>query len=327
VTLFAPTHLRAPDGRCVVAAGLLSLAALSACASGPQVYTPGQMTSAQFERCRAVAQAYIDRSPAYASLRDALRGDAVASRWFVRYLEQEVIGVREGQAVLIAEEKVRVDAIRKLRKETAGFDLPSQRRDRRAIMQIVAMGEPAVEVVVQDLLKSRQEFLRSIGVEVLTGLGDLAVPALLEMVRSGDVSEQLVAARALGAVGATGSALDALRELTGSPRWRVRSTTVQALAGGGVRARALLLRMLSDEDEFVRRKAAEALGNYRDAVAADALVSFLERSKDRNEWSCELAAQKALQQIAGSKGPRSAVAWRSFVDQLREGGGESQHGR
>ena len=57
-----------------------------------------------------------------------------------------------------------------------------------------------------------------------------------------------------------------------------------------------------------------------DAVAADALVAFLEASKARNEWPGELAAQKALQQIAGTSSPRTAERWRRFVEELREGG-------
>ena len=84
--------------------------------------------------------------------------------------------------------------------------------------------------------------------------------------------------------------------------------------------------MLGDEDAFVRRKAAETLGEYPDAVAGEALVGFLERSKERNDWPGELAAQSALQQIAGRKGPRTAQAWRRFVEQLREGAAETRNG-
>lgn len=304
--------------RCALrVAGVLALAG---CAAGLESYNPGEMTKAQFARCREAAQAYVDRAPEYVVLRDALREDPVASRWFVRYLEQEVVRVREGQSEVLSEDKVQADQIRELQKAPAQFDLPGERRDRRAIGQIVAMGAPAVEVVIADLLTSRQEFLRAIGVEVLAGLGDLAVPALLDLVRRGDSRDQRVAARALGAVGPAGPALAALEELTRSPEWRVRSDAVQALVGGGSAARDLLIRMLADGDPFVRRKAAESLGGYRHAVAAAALVSFLEQGKQRNEWPEELAAQKALQQMSGAAGPRTAAAWRRYVEQLREGG-------
>ncbi|MCK5941862.1 MAG: HEAT repeat domain-containing protein, partial [Planctomycetes bacterium] len=307
-----PSVATNPSARCRrrshPVAGLLALCALAACASQPDVYTPGKLDQDQLQRCRAVAQAYVDEAPEYVALRDELREDPVAIRWFVRYLEQQAVAAREGRAELLSEQKVRLDQIRAMRAEPAQFELPGQRRDRRAIGQIVAIGEPAVEVVIRDLLVSRQEFLRTIGIEVLTGIGDAAVPALLELARNGDDREQRVAARALGAVGARGPALAALRELTRSPVWRVRSDAVQALDGGGDEARDLLVGMLADEDPFVRKKAAETLANYPDAVAAAALVAFLELSKQRNDWPGEVAAQHALQQIAGADGPRTAQA-------------------
>ncbi|MEC8253484.1 MAG: HEAT repeat domain-containing protein [Planctomycetota bacterium] len=314
-----PSPLR-PRARARSAPWVVWALTLAGCAGAPSAYTPGQLSKEQFARCRQVAQAYVDLAPEYVELRDALRADPVASRWFVRYLEQEVIAVREGQSELLSEEKVRIDQVRKLRKAPAQFDLPGQRPDRRAIGQIVAMGASAVEVVIADLLTSRQEFLRSIGVEILAGLGEAAVPALLDLARRGSAADQRGAARALGAVGATGPALAALEELTRSAEWRVRSDAVQALVRGGDAARGLLIRMLADADPFVCRKAAESLGSYRDAVAAAALVAFLKQSQARNEWAGELAAQQALQQISGAAGPRTAAAWQSYVEGLQEGG-------
>ncbi|MFN3244632.1 MAG: HEAT repeat domain-containing protein [Planctomycetota bacterium] len=319
------TNPRARSAR--VAASLLAAIAVAACAGTPETYTPGVMTKEQIARCREVAQAYFDRKPEYQAMRDELREDELASKWFVRYLIHGIVTMREGQSVLLSEEKVRLDKIRRQRKAPPRFDLPGQRDDLRAIHQIVAMGEPAVEVVIEDLLKDRQEFLRTIGVEILAGVGDAAVPNLLALAKGGDARQQGQAARALGAIGARGPALAALRELAGSPEWRVRSDAAQALGTGGVEARTLLIAMLQDGDPFVQRKAAETLASYPDAIAAGALVDFLESCKERNEWNGELAAQNALQQIAGSKGPRTAQAWRHFVEQLREGGDQAQHGR
>jgi len=301
------------------AAGVWAALALAACSGAPETYSPGEMTKEQMARCRAVAQAYFDRADDYAEQRDALKQDALASKWYVRYLVHSIVTMREGQSVLLSEEKVRLDKIRKMRSAPAQFDLPGQRDDLRAIGEIVKMGSPAVEVVVEDLLKDRQEFLRTIAVEVLAAVGDPAVPQLLQLAKAGETREQRYAARALGAIGASGPALDALQGLARSSEWRVRSETAQALSTGGDEARALLVQMLEDEDTFVRRKAAEALGSFADAVAADALVAFLEASKARNEWPGELAAQKALQQIAGTSSPRTAERWRRFVEELREG--------
>ena len=301
------------------AAGALLLAALlsTGCAGPREAYTPGEMSKAQFAACKAVAQAYYDRDASYESQRDALRSDALASKWFVRYLVHDVVRMREGQSVLLSEEKVRFDAISQPRSTPAQFDLPGQRDDLRAIGEILAMGSPAVEVVVEDLLKDRQAFLRTIAVEVLTAFGEKAVPALLEVASSGDVREQGYAARALGAIGARGAALEVLRTLTRSKEWRVRSAAAEALALGGSEARALLVDMLDDPDAFVQRKSAESLGSHSDPDAVDALVAFLEVSKARNQWSGELAAQQALQKIAGSSGPRTTERWRRFAEDFR----------
>lgn len=309
-----------PSPGCVRAAALLGALALGACAGAPAPYTPGALTPEQRARCRAVAQAYFDRAESYPALRDALRDDELASRWFVRYLIHSIVEMREGQSVLLSEEKVRLDKIRRMRAAPAQFDLPGQRDDLRAIGEIVAMGEPAIEVVVEDLLKDRQEFLRAIAAEVLAAFGDRAVPEVLALATTGSARERGYAARALGAIGARGAALEALRQLTTSAEWRVRSAAVQALASGGDDARDLVVRMLADRDPFVRRKAAETLASYPDAVAVDALVAFLAASKAREEWPGELAAQQALQQIAGATGPRTVAAWRRFAAELREEG-------
>ena len=288
------------------------------CAGGPKAYTPGEMSEEQFVACKAVAQAYYDRAKNYRELRDELREDELASKWFVRYLVHSVVTMREGQSELLSEQKVRLDQIRRMRSAPAQFDLPGQRDDLRAIGEILTMGDPAVEIVVEDLLKDRQEFLRTIAVEVLAAFGDRAVPRVLRLADSGGAREKASAARALGAIGARGPALEALRGLASSPEWRVRSEAARAMATGGADARDLLIGMLADPDAFVRRKAAEALGSFKDPDAVDALVAFLEVSKARNEWSGELAAQNALQQIAGSSGPRTAERWRRFAAELRQ---------
>ena len=298
-------------------APMLAALALAACESAPNSYTPGVLSPEQRARCRAVAQAYYDHDDGYPALRDDLRADQLASKWFVRYLIHSIVEMRDGQSVLLSEDKVRLDKIRQMRAAPSQFDLPGQRDDLRAIGEIVAMGDPAIEVVVEDLLKDRQEFLRTIAAEVLAAFGDRAVPEVLALATSGSERERSYAARALGAIGARGAALEALRRLSTAASWRTRSAAAQALAVGGDGARDLLVVMLGDEDPFVRRKAAETLANYPDATAAAALVAFLAESKDREEWPCELAAQQALQEIAGTVGPRTVAAWGQFVEELR----------
>ena len=298
------------------------LFAVSACGTTSSDYSPGQLDEQQFEMVREVVKAFVQGNESYPELRDELLKDPVASRWFVRDLESRIVRAREGQAELLGEEAVRADRVREVARqpgEPVKWNLPGQRPDNRAIAQIVAIGKPAVEVVVNDLALSSQEFLRSIGVELLIGIGDPAVPALLEMANTGDLKQQRVAARALGEIGAVGVSFDALRELAQSSVWRIRSAAATGLANGGPEARDLLVEMLADEDPFVRRKAGDSLARYKDPVAATALVDFLESCKESGDLAGELAAQKALQAIAGSKGPRASSAWRRFVDEMPRG--------
>lgn len=306
-----------PRSRVLLSMALLCVAfAFAACGTAKETYTPGTLSKEQKARCLAAAQAYVDSDPSYPALRDELKQDPVAIKWFVRYLVFAVIKCREGQVQLVSEETMFLDQVRGSTNEPVRWDLPGQRPDSRAIAQIIAIGEPSVEVVVKDLATSGQEFLRALGIEVLTGIGDPAVPALLELARSGDQRQQRVAARALGQVGARGASLEALRELSHSPEWRIRSDAAQGLARGGSGARDLLFSMLSDEDPFVRRKSAESLGHYEDPVAAGRLIDFMEKCKGDGDMDCEIAAQDALQHMAGTKGPRSVSAWRRFAAEL-----------
>src|SRR5690606_26786714 len=133
--------------------------------------------------------------------------DPVAIAWFVRYLESLIVHAREGQVEVLGEDKVRIDRVAEMQRrrlEPVQWNLPGQRSDSRAIAQVVAIGAPAVDVVVNDMVLSPQEFLRAIGIELLTGIGDPAVPALLQLAKTGDQQQQRVAARALGEIGATG---------------------------------------------------------------------------------------------------------------------------
>jgi len=315
-----PAHSAPRTSRSGLAGALFALALLvsvtPSCNTTKAEYSPGELTTEQRARCREVAQAYVDGDEKYLTMRDELADDPIALAWFVRYLEHEIVQQREGQVVVIGEETVLAEDVRPDPKAPTPWNLPGQRPDRRAIAQIVAIGEPAVSVVVKDLALSKQEFLRSIGIEILTGIGDPAVPALLKLASTGEAQQQRVAARALGNIGARGASFEALRQLAKSPTWRIRSDAAQGLAKGGPEARNLLIEMLGDEDPFVRRKAGESLGNYRDRTAANALVDFLDACKEKEDWTGELAAQKALRIMAKAKLPRSSAAWRRYAETL-----------
>lgn len=352
----------------------VALASLAACGGSSQVrkadFTPGRLDEQQLARCRELAEAYVARADDYEQKREAMRDDPVALGWFVRYLETDIVRVREGRAEITGRDTLRANPndrrdierqqgarVRQLREDDGPREWPivgprkdgdQDRRapDERAIDEIVAIGEPAVEIVIHDLLLSGQEFLRTIAAEVLAGIGDPAVPALLRIVREGSSAEQRAAVRVLGAVGSDGDALRALAGLSETSEWRLRSEVAQALGGGGAGACAVLVGMVADEDAFVRRQvakalarhvgerqavdaligmlgdeeaavrrdAAEALGSHRGAVdAVRALVDFLAASQQRRDVDDEVAAQKGLQRYAGETGLRSLARWREFA--------------
>lgn len=315
-TRCVPGNCRARHASAALAAVALLFGFASGCSTAGADYTPGKLTAEQLANCRLVAQAYVDGKPEYPAMRDELKQDPVALAWFVRYLEHEIVQVREGHTEILGQETVPAAEVRLDPKSPTPWNLPGQRPDSRAIGQIVAIGASAVDVVVNDLVLHPQEFVRTIGIEVLTGIGDPAVPALLKLASDGESMQQRVAARALGEIGARGESLEALRMLAHSPIWRIRSDAAQGLAKGGSGARDLLMEMLADDDPFVRRKAGEALANYKHRKAANALIAFLEAAKKSKVFSDELAAQKALQIMAGAKRPRTTGAWRRFASSL-----------
>ncbi|MCB9876186.1 MAG: HEAT repeat domain-containing protein [Planctomycetes bacterium] len=308
-----PQRRHAPRAR----AACLLLVVLAGCASAG--YTPGQLSEQQRAACRAVAQAFIDDAPEHEELRAELRRDPVAAQWYVRWLEVQVVRLREGEGEVSVSQTVKAKyAMLQLREDPGEWRIGGRRPESAAIDELAWFGELAVPVVVKDLLDPQQAFLRRLGIEMLVRIGAPAVPTLIDQVRGGDELQQRAAARALGEIGAEGAALEALAELSRSGDWKVRADVAQSLHRGRAGARDLLLKMLDDEDSFVRRKAAASLGYYRDAFTVRALADFLLRCQERRDFDAEVAAQNALQGIAQKLGARTVAAWRAFADELEQ---------
>lgn len=296
----------------------LSLFALVAACTTQAVYTPGELSQQQRTRCQELAQAYVDQAPDYRERRDELAEDPTAIRWFVRWLEAALVQVREASAERIPDEKALFTGAGILKDGSRfGMTRPQTMPGRRELEEIVAIGVPAIEVVMQDLVLSEQGFLRALGLEILLEIGEPAVPRLVELARDGDVRAQRNAARALGAIGAEGEGLAALERLSHSSEWLVRSDVAQALAADGPEARDLLLRMLADEqDTFVRGQILKSLGTYRDREVGEVLVEHLVAAHEELDGKSARAAQSALETLAKKPGVRSAAAWLTYVQQL-----------
>jgi HEAT repeat protein len=146
----------------------------------------------------------------------------------------------------------------------------------------------------------------------LAGIGEPAVPPLVDALReeaaqhgesktakspanpAGGNPADLATAHALAALGP--SAIDALVDLSTHSHWAVRATAVDVLGtiGSPVAAAAPTIRQaLQDENVWVRRNAAEALGILSDANSTGELATAL---KDE-DWRVRLNAAGALARI------------------------------
>ncbi|MEZ4319683.1 MAG: M1 family aminopeptidase [Myxococcota bacterium] len=110
-------------------------------------------------------------------------------------------------------------------------------------------------------------------------------------------ADPVIAVRAAGALLEDGSApaVAAVRDaMAAHPFWGVRSELVGRVARrGGTNDRDAVIDVLqTDTDPRVRRAAASALGGFRDADAAEALLGVLE--EDITTWQLHGAALKAL---------------------------------
>jgi HEAT repeat protein len=281
------------------------LAVLLAACAGTEVppFRPAALTPEQAQLCRDAEQAYRNGAPEYEALRQRVAADPTASAWLTRMFVRDVFAAREGRPIGEGENDptVRADA----------------QADPRAVTEIVALGAAAVPVLVGDLLANGQPQPRELGVELLARVGAPAVSAVLPLAASGDARQRRSAGRALGAIGAAGDVLPALRRLATDEDFTVRADALAEIHDGGEPARALLCERLRDDDDaFVRRIAAKSLAHFRDRAAATALVDYLERCKRDGDHRGEMAAQASLQAIARTRGPRTPAVWRAFAQTL-----------
>lgn len=282
---------------------LAGAALLAACAGG-EARAPSRMSDDQLARLAAVERAYRSASPEYPAMREALRADPVAVAWLVRMFVRDVIAVREGRPLGGDEELLR-----------AAARVPDPVED-RAVAELRQLGAQAVPTLVGDLLRHEQPHPRELGVELLAEVGQPAVPALQQMARDGAPRHRRAAARALGRIGTDDAIVATLAALAGDPDFAVRADALRSLRGGERAQRLLIERLRADDDPFVRRVAAQTLGGFRSTAAAMALIDHLERCLRERDGAGELAAQAGLQRLAGTRGPRSAAAWREFASRL-----------
>jgi hypothetical protein len=286
---------------------LMSFVALSACAGGAaprqELFDPGTPTAEQLQQLQAAERAYRADDPGYPAQRDALARDPVTATWLSRLFVRDLLLLREHppadeQAVLLA---------------AAG---KKNRTEVRAFEQIQALGSAAMPCIVEDLLRHRQGMPRELGVELTGAVGAAALPALQPLLQSGDARQRCTAVRALAALPASPAMLAGLRQAATDADFTVRGAAVRGLEHGDASDGERLRQWLAgDEDPFVRRMAAQALGGHKETASATALIAYLERCLRERDSRGEDAAQASLQLLSGSKGPRTVLLWQRWLAQ------------
>ncbi|HLQ38894.1 MAG TPA: HEAT repeat domain-containing protein [Planctomycetota bacterium] len=285
---------------------LLSSACGSAPAPPPRLYEPGELSPQDRQALVEAERAYRIGAPDFDARRAALAGEPLTALWLTRLFVRDVLFVRE----------------RRDPDQQQAFAAAAGHRDQnevRAIEQIVAIGGAAVPCLVEDLLKNRQTVPRELGVELLGRIGAPALAALQPLLADSDVRLRRAAVRATAAMPASATTLERLRQSGKDRDFTVRAEALRGLAHG-TDVDAVLLRqaLAGDADPFVRRVAAESLAGHRDRASAQALIDFLERCSSGGERKGEAVAQASLQKLAGSGGPRTVAAWRTWLLEWRE---------
>lgn len=142
----------------------------------------------------------------------------------------------------------------------------------------------------------------------LITLGEAAVPALVELLRTGSPEERLTAANTLWGMGArAGAAASDLAALLADsdPRLRVAAAmALEALGPSAAPAVDALVAALSDRDPTLRQSAVKALG----AIGPDARAALpaLSRLLRRGSWPEAEEAARRIGGVVPEDGPAEA---------------------
>ncbi len=165
---------------------------------------------------------------------------------------------------------------------------------------VITLGEMGDERCIEPLVKCLRDGdwqVREASIEALAMIGSPAVELLLRYVRDYDARKPAI--KTLGKINDE-RVLDPLISFLRNDEFKDDATW--ALAELGKPAINKLMECLDDEDETVRKQAALALGEIKDASSVDALI---EKLKDDN-WFIRLTAASALEKIGDPRG-REAV--------------------
>ncbi len=162
-----------------------------------------------------------------------------------------------------------------IQEKIAGLETEDLSLNRYAMTELVKIGPPAVEPLIQ-YLKSEKQLARLSAAEALGLIGDpRAVDPLLAMFKNDDYAGRWAAAEALGRI-RDARAVDPLIEGLRGARSDLRSAIVTALNQiGDPRAVPTLVKFLKDENPDTRISAARVVGRLGGPEVAPSLIPCL----------------------------------------------------
>ncbi len=309
----------------------LLLLSLSAACAGPRwtLRDPGPLAPEKRALLAKAEKPYRKGEP-IDELRQEIAADPVTAWWWARMAVRDVMSAREVRADgaeqgSVAGQRADEELEKRIRESRSGSDdgesllrATAGKRDpveERGLAELDKLGVAAVPCLVYDLACHTDGFSRQNGAELLARIGDPALPLVRqELLDNGDPLRRRTAARYFEMRMPGEMPERELQRLAADADYGVRGAACAGLAHGGSGARAELLRILtSDQDAFVRRCAAVALGMHKGPESARALCDFLARcQKESDEKGCE-SAQRALQLHSRTRSVRSLDAWRGYA--------------
>lgn len=154
------------------------------------------------------------------------------------------------------------------------------------------MGKPAARPLLEVALNSPDKDVRTNATKALVAIGAVAVPEMVEAVKSGKPTMKVGAATALGRL-QTPRAISALIGALSAKETEVRLACRDALVAIGEPSVEPLVAALTNTSPLTRRHAAEALGEIRDPRGAEPLMVCV---SDENRL-VRLAATYALGKV------------------------------
>lgn len=301
------TRLRLPPSASwVLRIGVASLALACHTPPEPPAPAPLQTLDQLPERQRELLLAWRNRSPSYPALREAAREEPALLSFLV--------------------DNLMLDLLRAWHRGRFTFDEVGGYHEVRT--ELVRLGAPSAPALAA-LLGVGNGYGPAIAEDVLPLLGEAAVSALLD--ETNVDRPPLVQAQAMDVLEALPflgprpmDVLTVLQErLAQSEHWVVRERAARTIGSLAPRSslseeeRLALVRSLSlalaDTDRAVSNTAALSLALVRDLRAVPALVNHLERLQRGDDLAAARAVQRALEELTGVRGLRTAAAWRGWL--------------